>query len=345
MTALRGTTVPSRTFEVRCAVGAFLLAVLASCTEGGRADTPRARAIDPAPTAAPPTSAPAAVPPTPAGDVTVVAAGDIVCDPGPDHEGPRAARDCHHGATADLVVAQNPNAVLLLGDIQYESAEIDDFRAAFEPTWGRLKSISYPTTGNHEYVADGAPGYFSYFGPVAGRADQGFYSFDLGAWHVIALNSNCTKIAGGCSRNSPQTTWLRADLAAHPNKCTLAFWHHPRWSAGTHGNDPRTDRLWRALYDGGADLVLVAHNHVYERFAPLDPEGRVDRARGMREFVVGTGGRSLTRFRTTEPNSEARNGETFGVLRLTLKSSGYDWQFVPEPKPDAFTDAGSDVCH
>jgi hypothetical protein len=285
--------------------------------------------------------------PTPAGDVTIVAAGDIACDPADDQyrAGAGAARECHHAATADLAEAQNPDAVLLLGDIQYESGTIGAFRTAFDRTWGRFKRISYPAPGNHEYATGPAAGYFSYFGAVAGRADQGYYSFDVGSWHLIALNSNCTKVPGGCGRNSPQTTWLRADLAAHPNKCTLAFWHHPRFSAGKDGNDPRTDRIWRALYDGGADVVLVAHNHVYERFAPQNPDGRVDRARGIRQFVVGTGGRSFTRFRTTEPNSEARNDNTFGVLRLNLRSSGYDWQFVPEPKQDAFTDAGSDVCH
>ena len=137
---------------------------------------------------------------------------------------------------------------------------------------------------------------------------------------------------------------LRADLAAHPAACTLAFWHHPRFSAGTHGNDPRTDRIWRALYDGGADVVLVAHNHDYERFGPQDPDGRADATQGIRQFVVGTGGRNLARFRTEAPNSEARNAETFGVLRLDLHSSGYDWRFVPESKPGSFTDSGSDVC-
>jgi hypothetical protein len=344
--ALRRSTPPGRTIEVTCAVGALLLALLASCKDDSRADTPRARALDPT-TAAPATTTSAAVPPAAAaGDVTIVAAGDIACDPNDDHYrgGAGAARECHHAATADLAVAQNPSAVLLLGDIQYESGTIDAFRTSFERTWGRLKRISYPTPGNHEYVAS-AGGYFSYFGSVAGRVDRGYYSFDLGSWHLIALNSNCTKVPSGCGTNSAQSTWLRADLAAHPNVCTLAFWHHPRFSAGTHGNDPRTDRLWRALYDGGADVVLVAHNHDYERFAPMDPDGRADHARGIRQFVVGTGGRNLARFRSTEANSEARNADTFGVLRVSLHSSGYDWQFVPEPKPNSFTDSGSDVCH
>ena len=339
---------PGRAVEVTCAVGALLLALLASCKDGSRSDGPRARALHPTTTAASATTTSAATPPvTTAGEVTIVAAGDIACDPDDVHyrAGAGAARECHHAATADLAVAQNPNAVLLLGDIQYESGTIGAFQASFDRTWGRLKRISYPAPGNHEYVAAGADGYFSYFGPVAGRVDQGYYSFDLGSWHLIALNSNCTKVPSGCGTNSAQSTWLRADLAAHPSACTLAFWHHPRFSAGTHGNDPRTDRLWRTLYDGGADVILVAHNHDYERFAPLDPAGRADHARGIRQFVVGTGGRNLARFRTTAPNSEARNAETFGVLRLKLRSSGYDWQFVPEPKPDSFTDSGSDVCH
>jgi len=348
--ALRGTTLPSRTLGVTGAVGALLLALLSSCTDSNRTEKPRARPLDPTTTAAPgpTTTSVVVVPPPPTGgDATIVAAGDIACDPTDDHfrDGVGATTDCHQGATGALAAAQNPNAVLLLGDIQYESATIDAFRASFDRTWGRLKHISYPAPGNHEYVDPDAPGYFSYFGPVAGRTDQGYYSFDVGSWHLIALNSNCTKVPGGCSRNSPQTTWLRADLAAHPNACTLAYWHHPRFSAGTHGNDTRTDRIWRALYEGGADVVLVAHNHDYERFTPQDPDGRADRARGIRQFVVGTGGRNLARFRSIAPNSEARNADTFGVLRLNLRSSGYDWQFVGEPKEGSFTDSGSDVCH
>ena len=348
MRALRGTTLPSRTLGLTGAVGALLLALLSSCSDNSRADKSRARPLDPTTTAAPaPTTSVVDPPSPPGGDATIVAAGDIACDPTDDHyrDGVGAASECHQASTADLAAAQNPSAVLLLGDIQYESATIEAFRASFDRTWGRLKRISYPAPGNHEYVRADAPGYFSYFGAVAGRADQGYYSFDVGSWHLIALNSNCTKVSGGCSRNSPQTTWLRDDLAAHPNACTLAFWHHPRFSAGTHGNDARTDRIWRALYDGGADVVLVAHNHDYERFTPVDPDGRPDRARGIRQFVVGTGGRNLARFHTTVPNSEARNAETFGVLRLNLHSSGYDWQFVPEPKEGSFTDSGSDVCH
>ena len=353
MRALRGNTLPSRTLGVTCALGALLLALLSSCKDGSRpAARTRARTLDPTTTAPLPTTSPSTTssvvtaPPPPGGDATIVAAGDIACDPTDDHYrgGSGAASECHQRATAELAAAQNPSAVLLLGDIQYESAAIEAFRGSFDPTWGRLKPISYPAPGNHEYVRGDAPGYYSYFGPAAGRADQGYYSFDIGSWHVIALNSNCTKVLGGCSRNSPQTTWLRADLAAHPAACTLAFWHHPRFSAGTHGNDPRTDRIWRALYDGGADVVLVAHNHDYERFGPQDPDGRADATQGIRQFVVGTGGRNLARFRTEAPNSEARNAETFGVLRLDLHSSGYDWRFVPEPKPGSFTDSGSDVC-
>jgi hypothetical protein len=286
-------------------------------------------------------------PPTTSADAKIVlAAGNIACDP--EHlyfrDGAGAANNCHQQATADLIAIQRPDAVLPLGDIQYESADLADFILSFDRAWGPMKPLMHPIAGNHEYDVPGAPGYFAYFGAAAGPPDRGYYSFDVGTWHLIALNSNCSKIAGGCDRNGAQATWLRADLAAHENVCTLAYWHHPRFSSGRYGNDARTDRLWRALYDGGADVVLTAHNHNYERFAPLDPNGHVDRARGIREFVVGTGGRSHDRFRTIAPNSEVRDADTFGVLRLRLGAGAYSWQFVPEAK-GTFTDAGSDRCH
>ena len=275
-----------------------------------------------------------------------MATGDIACDPVHPYfrDGAGAAHNCHQQATADLVAAQRADAVLALGDIQYENATLRDFQTSFDRAWGRFKGIMHPTPGNHEYVTMGAPGYFSYFGAAAGPPDRGYYSFDLGSWHLIALNSNCTKIQGGCDRTGAQASWLRADLASHKNTCTLAFWHHPRFSSGKYGNDARTDRLWRALYEGGADVIVVAHDHNYERFAPQDPDGRLDRARGMREFVVGTGGRSHDRFLSSAANSEARNDTTFGILRLSLLPTGYSWRFIPEAKA-TFKDSGSDTCH
>ena len=196
--------------------------------------------------------------------------------------------------------------------------------------------------GNHEYLTRAANGYFSYFGAAAGDPATGYYSFDVGAWHVVALNSNCSAV-GGCASGSPQERWLRADLAAHPAACTLAYWHHPRFSSGEHGNEPAYDAFWRDLYAAGADVVLNGHDHDYERFAPQDPSGGSDLARGVREFVVGTGGKNHYRFLTLQPNSQVRDATTFGVLELTLHRTSYDWRFLPEPGK-TFTDSGSAVC-
>jgi hypothetical protein len=322
-----------------------LLAVSASCA--GYGSDRKARPTRTTTAGAPPTGSTATSSTVAASsELVVVATGDIACDPDHRHyrDGVGASHNCHQKATADLVRAQAPDAVLPLGDIQYESGTLDAFRASFDRTWGALKPLMRPVPGNHEYVLAGAPGYFDYFGAAAGPPGTGYYSYDIGSWHFIALNSNCTKLEGGCDRSGAQATWLRADLASHLNRCTLAYWHHPRFSSGIHGSDQRTDRLWRALHEGGADVVLVAHDHDYERFAPQGADGRLDPDRGMREFVVGTGGRSHDRFAHHAPNSEVRNDDTFGVLRLSLHDTGYDWRFVPEPKK-TFTDAGTAACH
>jgi hypothetical protein len=204
--------------------------------------------------------------------------------------------------------------------------------------------------GNHEYLTPGAAGYFDFFnGPgaatgPAGERGKGYYSFDVGAWHLVALNSNCTRV-GGCWAGSPQEQWLRADLAAHPSACSLMFMHHPLWSS-----DARELRLValrpliQTFYDAGGELLLVGHSHFYERFALQDPEGNVDPVRGIREIIVGTGGRNVSGFGPIWENSEVRNGRTFGVLKLTLHPAGYDWEFVPVPG-EAFTDSGSQTCH
>jgi len=275
---------------------------------------------------------------TTASDPVVAAAGDIAC------EGDRLVTDagCHHQATSDLLVRLRPTAVLALGDNQYERGQLSSFRNAYERTWGRLKAITRPVPGNHEYLSGGSA-YFDYFGAAAGDPAKGYYSFDLGAWHLIALNSQCSWVSGGCGPGSPQERWLRADLAAHRNACTLAYWHEPRFSSGQHGGNPRYDAFWRALYQAGADVVLSAHDHDYERFAPQDPEGRPDANRGIRQFVAGTGGKNHYRFKAAQANSQVRNGDTFGVLELTLRPSGYSWRFVPEPGK-SFTDSGSAPC-
>ena len=249
----------------------------------------------------------------PVSGVRVAAAGDIACDPAsPQYgNGLGSGLECRQRATSDLLVGEAHEAVLVLGDIQYEFGDLDAFEASYDATWGRVKSSTRPVPGNHEYATAGAAGYFEYFGTAAGDPAKGYYSLEIGDWHVIALNSNCAEV-GGCDAGSAQERWLRSDLAAHPARCTLAYWHHPRYSSGMHGSDRAYRAFWQALYDEGADVVLVGHDHDYERFAPQDATGRRDDERGIREFVVGTGGRSLRRFTRVEPNSEARDATSFG---------------------------------
>jgi hypothetical protein len=284
-----------------------------------------------------------------AADPVIMAAGDIACDttdPG-YNGGAGSAGRCHQQATSDLLVGAPLDAVLPLGDIQYDSATTARINAVYAPTWGRVKSISRPILGNHEPGA--ATGYFDYFnglgvpdGP-AGPRGKGFYSFDLGAWHLVALNSNCSSVS--CSAGSEQETWLRADLAAHPTSCTLAYWHHPRYSSGHGGSNSSVQPLWEALQDARAELLLSGHSHDYERFAPLDRDGEVDDAEGVRQFVVGTGGAFFTGgLDSLAPHSEVAQNDTFGVLKLTLHPTSYDWRFLPEAGR-TFTDAGSQPCH
>ena len=219
-------------------------------------------------------------------------------------------------ATAALLDSLG-GTIAALGDIVYDSGTSQEFATCYHPSWGRHKSRTRPAVGNHEYVTPGGAGYFGYFGDAAGDPSKGYYSYELGSWHVVVLNSNCAQV--GCGVGSPQEQWLRADLAAHPTACTLAYWHHPRFSSSNvHGNHPELEPLWWALYEHGADIVLSGHDHNYERFAPQDSNGALDWDRGIRQFVVGTGGRSHYGFATTQPNSEVRNGDTFGVLRLRL---------------------------
>ena len=232
--------------------------------------------------------------------------------------------------------------VLPLGDLAYENGSAADFANCYEPTWGRHKARSRPTPGNHEYFSPGAGPYFDYFGAAAGEDRTGWYSFDTGGWHLVSLNSQDCLDADGCPAGGPQLTWLRADLAAHPAACTVAYWHHARFSSG-HGDQPPLAPLWDALAEAGADVVLVGHDHVYERFAPLSPSGEVDRSNGMRQFVVGTGGGGHDHVSFTRTGSEVINLDTFGVLRLVLHSRSYEWEFVPEAGR-TFTDSGSAPC-
>lgn len=263
---------------------------------------------------------------------TLIAAGDIGYCGQPYDE-----------ATA-AVVNKIPGTVAVLGDLAYEHGSAAEFASCYQPSWGAFKARTRPAPGNHEYEADSsASGYFGYWGAQAGNPGQGWYSYNLGAWHVISLNSNCDLI-GGCLPGSPQESWLRADLAAHPATCTVAYWHHPRWSGGQVTSDPMTQYLWQDLYDANADLVLNGHAHNYQRFAPQNPAGALDPARGIREFVVGTGGNPTLHPVAPAANAEVINNDTWGVLKLTLRSSAYDWQFV-RAAGGTFTDSGSQSCH
>ncbi len=285
----------------------------------------------------------AAAPALPA--VKIAAVGDIACAPTDPNfnNGLGTATACRMKATSDLAVAGQYDAVLPLGDLQYEDGSLGNFLASYDPSWGRVKAVTRPVPGNHEYVTPNAAAYYQYFGAAAGDPAKGWYSFDLGSWHLIVLNSNCALI-GGCAAGSAQEQWLRADLAANPGVCTLAAWHHPRFSSGPHGDDPQTQALWQALEDAHADVILTGHDHIYERFAPQGPTGLADPANGLRQFVVGTGGKILYPLAPTHANREAAQATDFGLLELTLRRTGYDWRFVGVPG-GTFTDSGSGVCH
>jgi chitodextrinase len=287
-------------------------------------------------------------------DPVVAAAGDIACDPRNSsfNGGNGTSSTCRQKYTSDLLLDPAITNVLLLGDNQYYCGGYQAWLSSYDKSWGRVKAKTRPAPGNHEYLTSGgtdctsanadAAGYFRYFGAAAGDPSKGYYSYDVGSWHVIALNSECTDV-GGCGPTSPQGRWLRDDLAAHPNFCTLAYWHIPLFSSGGRANSQyRT--FWDALYAADADVVLNGHDHIYERFAPQRPDARADAARGIREFVVGTGGANHTSLSTTVANSQVRNASTYGVLRLTLRATGYDWSFVPE-SGKTFTDSGSGQCH
>lgn len=269
--------------------------------------------------------------PSTSGAAIVVAAGDIACPGQPCDE---------QRATADLVDSMRPDAVLALGDIQYVDGALADFESSFDPTWGRFLDETYPVPGNHEYHLPDAQGYFDYFGAAAYPEQGGWYSFDVGDWHLLAINS------GSGTISAEQLAWVEADLAGDDHVCELAYWHHPKWSSGTvHGPDPEPalESLWQTLHTAGVDVVLNGHEHNYERFALLDPNGRPDPQGGIRQFVVGTGGRSSYPFGDPMPGSEKRITDVFGVLELTLQAEGYGWRFVGVP--GTVLDQGSADCH
>lgn len=280
-------------------------------------------------------------------DPVIAAAGDIACDPAdPGYNGGNGTPDrCQQKATSDLLVTGELSAVLMLGDMQYDSASAANINAVYHPTWGRVKSITRPVIGNHEGAGGG---YYNYFNGVgvndgpAGPRGRGYYSFDLGSWHLVALNSNCSQVS--CGTGSIQERWLRADLAAHPATCTLAYWHDPRYSSGHDGSHVTLQPFWEALSDAGAEIVLSGNSHNYERLAPLDVNGQRTASGGIRQFVVGTGGAFFTGLGSSRLGaSEVAQNNTFGVLKLTLHPTSYDWQFVPIAG-GTFTDSGSGIC-
>ncbi len=289
---------------------------------------------------------------SPSSATILAAAGDIACDPAdPAFNGGGTAWRCRQTHTAALLAGAD--AVIAIGDTQYECAGLQAYQQSYDPSWGAWKAITYPVVGNHEYKVGtacgswGSGGFFSYFGQGAAHdpGPNGYYSFDLGSWHVVVLNSEC-RYVGGCGQGSPQNRWLEQDLASSNAVCTLAAFHRPRFVSERTGVFVRDVTLpfWEDLYAAGAEVVLNGHLHLYERFHPQDPWGNPD-PNGIAEFVVGTGGRSLASFgRAFAPNHAAGDDEDYGILRLTLREGGYDWEFVPEG-PSSFSDSGSADCH
>jgi hypothetical protein len=286
--------------------------------------------------------------PARAADPVIAAAGNIACDPASPYfaAGAGTPTRCRQAETATLLPS-GLTGVLTLGDAQYCCGALPAYTASYDPTWGPAKAITHPVPGNLDYKTPGAAGYFDYFnGPgattgPAGNRDQGYYSFDLGAWHLVALNSNCTHVA--CAAGSAQERWLRADLAAHPTSCTLAYMHAGRFSSGRPGGAISIAPLYKVLYEAGVDVALAGHARHYERFAPQTSVGRSP-AFGIRQFVVGTGGHSLGTILEPKKFSEVRQNSTFGVLELTLQATGYSWRFIA-PAGAGFSDSGAGGCH
>jgi hypothetical protein len=261
----------------------------------------------------------------------LLAAGDVAdCDEDGDE------------LTAELLEDLD-GIIVPLGDVVYEDGTPQEFAECYEPTWGRHKDRTLPVLGNHEYETGDADAYFDYFGAAAGDPTKGYHSLDIGPWHVIILNSNCGQV-GECEEGSPQYKWLVEDLAASDARCTVAMWHNPLFSSGRHGGNDKVEDWWTALYDAGADLVLNAHDHNYERFAAQDPSGSPDPDYGITQFVVGTGGGTLRDMERPIRNSEAREDNTYGLLELTLEEDGATWEFKPVEGSD-FDDSGKLDCH
>jgi acid phosphatase type 7 len=314
----------SRRVRAVVVVGGCLLAL--SACGGSTAEAP-----SPIPTPTPTSSFP-----------VIVAAGDISCGSA------TPPVPCKSKETSDLAIqtrAVHSQVVLLpLGDLQYETGTLAEFNSRYHTTWGRLNDIARPVPGNHEYFTPGAAGYFDYFaqrGVNVGARTQGFYAHSIGDWQFLALNTNCSAI-GGCDENSPQYRWLQSELLLNRRKCAVAYMHHAYLSSGRNGGTPELRPFMRLLHSNNVEIVLAGHDHTYERFSPITPEGVPDAARGLRFFVVGTGGRDLYNFASLQPNSEIRYNQDFGVLRIVTKEGGYDWAFVNIA--GVTVDAGSGVC-
>jgi hypothetical protein len=275
-----------------------------------------------------------AIQPTPGrltSDPVLVGAGDIArCGVSGDE------------ATAALI-KKIPGTVMAIGDTAYSSGTASQFSSCYDPSWGAFKDRTRPAPGNHEYMTGKASPYYNYFGAAAGPAGKGYYSYDLGSWHIVVLNSECSNLSGGCAAGSEQETWLKQDLKANPQKCSLAYWHEPLYSSGEHGNNSGMKTLWQDLYAAGAELVFNGHDHDYERFAPLNGNGSPDPANGIREIVVGTGGGNLRPFGKAVANSEVRIANSYGVIKVSLQEGSYHWEFI---KADgSIGDSGSANCH
>ncbi len=279
----------------------------------------------------------------------IAAAGDVSCDPTSAHyhRGNGSPIHCRQRLVSKLILRGRYRAVFALGDLQYQNGKLWKFERSYARSWGRFKPKTMPVVGNHEYGTRNARAYFSYFdgrGNANGRAGhrrRGWYSRDLGRWHVVVLNSNCGKIR--CGPQSRQAIWLRRNLRHHPNRCVLAAYHHPRYSSGVHEEDQKVSTFWSILYRAGADVVLNGHDHDYERFAPQGPRHRLDRAGGVVEFVVGTGGHSLFNLGNPAPNTRASQDRRFGFLRMRLGRGRYRWAFKSAPSGRPL-DAGNRRC-
>jgi hypothetical protein len=266
----------------------------------------------------------------------LLAAGDIAeCD----HQGDEATA---------RILAQYPQAAIqTLGDDAYQHGTLEEFKSCYDPSWGQFKDRTRPATGNHDEATKNAQGYWDYFGAQGGPYDKYYYSYDLGSWHVVVLNSDCWRV-DGCAIDDPQAEWLRNDLEENPTPCTLAVWHRPPFSSGRYGRPAETARvrpIWQVLYEQGADILLTGHEHSYERFVPMNVQGGRDDTRGVQLFVVGTGGGNLRPFENPPlPTTVIRQDKTWGVLKLDLNPTGYDWRFLPVAG-GSFNDAGSGKCH